>query len=230
MSKRPRHILAILTLAFATTAVAVAAPPAYAAQTITWGTTAVAYRGQTGPIALVCPAGGAYWNVYGTGTYTDDSYICTAAVHAGVITYAAGGPVSITPTAGTAFYVGTIRYGVSTFSWPTNPNAGFTIAGATTAPGEIDWARSATEFRGRNQSFTFVCQAGGGYYSIYGTDTYTDDSRICTAAVHAGRITYAGGGTVTVTPSSGLSSYTGTVRNGVTSYSWPSPAPAFTFS
>ncbi|MFD0743114.1 LCCL domain-containing protein [Phytohabitans flavus] len=64
--------------------------------------------------------------------------------------------------------------------------------------------------RGRAGSFTFICPAGGSFYAVTGTGTYADSSSICTAAVHAGVITRAAGGTVTVTPNSGTASYAGT--------------------
>jgi N-acetylneuraminic acid mutarotase len=59
--------------------------------------------------------------------------------------------------------------------------------------------------------------AGSG--TVWGTDVYTDDSALCRAAVHAGRITPSGG-TIRAVISGGRSSYTGSTRNGVTSNSW----------
>ena len=59
---------------------------------------------------------------------------------------------------------------------------------------------------------------------LTGDGTYTDDSSVCTAAVHAGLISLARGGSVTVQIRAGLSSYVGSTRNGVTSKSyggWP---------
>ena len=52
---------------------------------------------------------------------------------------------------------------------------------------------------------------------LWGTDVYTGDSSICTAAVHAGVITLDRGGLVTVELRPGQSAYKGTTRNGVTS-------------
>ena len=76
------------------------------------------------------------------------------------------------------------------------------------------------------------CGAGSGGGAVWGTDLYTDDSTVCAAAVHAGAIS-ASGGPVVVTIQPGQSSYTGSTRNGVSTYSyssWPgsisvSPAP-----
>jgi hypothetical protein len=71
----------------------------------------------------------------------------------------------------------------------------------------------------------YACSAGGSPGAVWGTDLYTDDSSICTAATHAGRITLAGGGLVTIEMAAGASSYTGSTRNGITSLdyglAWP---------
>ena len=64
--------------------------------------------------------------------------------------------------------------------------------------------------------------SGGG--AIWGTDTYTEDSATCRAAVHAGAIT-SQGGTVTVLRAPGQPAYRGSARNGVESEdygAWPS--------
>ncbi len=76
-----------------------------------------------------------------------------------------------------------------------------------------------TSYRGQNGTrITCSCEAVSGG-SVWGTDLYTDDSNVCAAAVHAGAIP-ATGGTVVVTIQPGQSSYTGTTRNGITTYSY----------
>jgi len=61
--------------------------------------------------------------------------------------------------------------------------------------------------------------------NIYGSDIYTYDSPLATAAVHAGAIKYAEKGVVKVTIMPGKSGFEGTERNGVTSRTWTtSPA------
>ncbi|MEA2676585.1 MAG: hypothetical protein QOJ81_726 [Chloroflexota bacterium] len=77
--------------------------------------------------------------------------------------------------------------------------------------------------------FAFQCPPGGSTTAIYGTDTYTDDSSACVAAVHAGLITFATGGTVTVELRPGMDAYTGTTRNGVASNNWGSWPTSFVF-
>lgn len=64
------------------------------------------------------------------------------------------------------------------------------------------------------------CPAGcGDTGSLWGTDSYTTDSSVCKAAIHAGVITKAGG-VATVTIGAGKTTYQGSERNGVTSSGW----------
>ena len=87
--------------------------------------------------------------------------------------------------------------------------------------GEIAWATDAQVYRGMNYTrYVYTLPAGGIADDVWGTDTYTDDSSIGTAAVHAGLITFADGGTVTIRILPGRSQYTGNTRNGVTSIDW----------
>ncbi|GEN80340.1 LCCL domain-containing protein [Actinotalea fermentans] len=75
--------------------------------------------------------------------------------------------------------------------------------------------------------FDFDCPAGGSVeFQVWGGEDgqYTSDSSICVAAVHAGVITAADGGTVHVTMTPGLDTYgDGFEANGVTSVAWTDP-------
>jgi hypothetical protein len=51
---------------------------------------------------------------------------------------------------------------------------------------------------------------------VWGTDFYTDDSSLCRAALHAGRVT-PDGGTITVMRGDGRALFVGSTRNGVAS-------------
>lgn len=96
---------------------ATTAPPA-PAQVATWATTAADHRSQTGQrFTYACPSDGTPARVWGTDIYTDDSSVCTAAVHAGLITPAAGGTVTIEIRPGQTSYMGTGRYGIMTESY-----------------------------------------------------------------------------------------------------------------
>lgn len=74
-----------------------------------------------------------------------------------------------------------------------------------------------------------VCSADGQAGSVWGSGPYTDDSSVCTAAVHAGLITLAEGGTVNVEVAAGESSYKGSAAHGVTSSDYGAFDGSFTF-
>ena len=71
-----------------------------------------------------------------------------------------------------------------------------------------------------NETFLYACSPNGTFKTIWGTDLYTADSSICTAGVHAGRITQKDGGLVRIRIKAGQTEYLGSRRNGVTSESW----------
>jgi hypothetical protein len=89
---------------------------------------------------------------------------------------------------------------------------------SATTIGTITWTDDAQLYRGKDYlRFTFTLPAGGSDTGVWGTDVYTDDSSVGAAAVHAGLITFAVGGTVTIRILPGRSSYTASTANGVTS-------------
>lgn len=68
---------------------------------------------------------------------------------------------------------------------------------------------------------TITCPAGclNNTGSVWGTDIYTDDSAVCTAAIHAGVLTNDGG-TLTLTILDGQKSYPASERNGISTSGW----------
>jgi hypothetical protein len=98
------------------------------------------------------------------------------------------------------------------------------------SPGGSGWDATAVNFRGRNyEHFIFTCEPNGHLSSVWGTDIYTDDSRVCSAAVHSGLISLASGGTVTIEMRPGQDSYAGTTRYGVTSSGYGSWTGSYVF-
>jgi hypothetical protein len=97
-----------------------ATPAIIQPEQITWNAYAKDLRGRNGErFTYGCPAANPSISpvVYGTDVYTDDSSICAAAVHSGLITRQAGGAVTIQikPDAGT--YIASTRNGVSSKSY-----------------------------------------------------------------------------------------------------------------
>lgn len=84
----------------------------------TWDTDASSVRGESGLYVFSCPANPALRDrshpVWGSGPYTDDSSVCRAGVHAGVITYDRGGRVTVELLPGQNSYRGSTRNGVET--------------------------------------------------------------------------------------------------------------------
>lgn len=106
------------------------------------------------------------------------------------------------------------------------PVASPTVAGTKPTPANDDsdevtpiaWNTSAATFKTDvGRTYKFECPAGGTESAVWGSDIYTADSSVCTAAVHAGVITLESGGTVTIEFRPGRAVYGSTVRNGITS-------------
>lgn len=103
----------------------------------------------------------------------------------------------------------------------------------TTGGGTVTLATAPTNLVGyRNKvggvyQFTVTGVARG---AVWGTDVYTDDSTIATAAVHAGVLAAGETKTVTVTILTGRPSYPASTRNGVSSAAWGSWAGSYSFA
>lgn len=205
--------------------------------TITWGTGASKWQGYWGRReTLRCPAGGLLEMAWGTDIYTDDSSVCTAAVHAGLLSASEGGVVTIEIRPDAGQYGGTDRNGMRTGDWMEPWNGAFIfIWGEALKSPEPAVAASGTlqvdSWAGQSgRVLTFECLAPFEIHTVFGTDIYTDDSSVCSAAVHAGLITSPAGGMVTIKLMQGIKSFTASTRNGVTSYpsdSWKGLSFAF---
>ena len=83
-----------------------------------WNANATSFRGQDGQRYLyICPPDGSPLGLWGTGTYTDDSSVCTAAVQEGLITLAKGGNVTIEIEKGASSYTGSTKNGITSLSY-----------------------------------------------------------------------------------------------------------------
>jgi len=84
-------------------------------------------------------------------------------------------------------------------------------------------------FPADQDQITCSCGTNPSRAGVWGSNPYTADSDICTAAIHAGAITIAGGA-VTVVRVPGLESYPASARNGVETFPWGPYPNAFTFA
>lgn len=180
------------------------------------------YRGQNGfQLTCYCPNAGSGY-VWGTDVYTDDSSLCRAALHAGAMS---SGVIVATVGPGRTSYVGSTRNGVTSFSYGSYAGSYTVGAGGACVPPILSCPSYLTGYRG-SPGTEVICHCSSAATSsgnVWGTGTYTDDSWLCRAAVHAGVITSAGGN-IRAVVAPGASSYLGSTQNGVTSYSygsWP---------
>lgn len=108
-------------------------PPVSSVIDATWGSHATSYRGRNGErFTFRCPPGTPSGSVWGTGLYTDDSRICKAGVHAGVLNASSGGLVTIEIRPGASAYTASTQNGVASNrygSW----HGSYVIVGSTLA-------------------------------------------------------------------------------------------------
>ncbi len=161
-----------------------------------------------GATTCSCASGDTNSPVWGSGPYTADSDICTAARHSGAIG-SGGGVVQVVMAPGQSSYPGSAANGVNTSSWA-EYNSSFNIfrvqAGILQDCGRMLPGQDVYECS---------CAAGAPGGAVWGSGPYTDDSNICSAATHAGVIG-GGGGMVRVLAAPGLQSYRGSAWNGIT--------------
>ncbi len=178
--------------------------------------------------ARAAPRRRAESTVWGTDAYTDDSGLCRSALHAGVIS-SQGGLITVTRGAGRPLYVGTTRNGVTSNDYPASPRSMEFKGTAPPPPGPGLCPKQLGIIRELPTPFTCRCSAEATQTgTVWGTDVYTDDSAMCRAAFHAGRIPLSGG-VVTVMRGQGRALYVGTTRNGVVSNDYPASPASITF-
>lgn len=162
-----------------------------------------------------CPAASGAGAVWGTDIYTDDSNVCLAARHAGVIGEA-GGAIRVTLQPGQPFYRGSARNGVTSADYAQwGRSFAVSAPGTAAAPPAPERVCPATA-SGLTLPLACVCPPAAGAGNVWGTDIYTDDSNICSAALHAGVIGSAGGA-VRVLARGPQQAYRGAARNGIAS-------------
>ena len=187
------------------------------------GTRADAFRSQPGKVVtFICPSTlHLNQDIWGTDIYLDESPVCTAALHAGVLTRGTSGQVTIVIGPEAESFLSTQRNGVTSLNY--GPYASYTFV-PNTQPGQIDWSttydRVPDDF---HSPITVVCPPKGNTDSaLWGTDVYSASSAICVAAVHAGAITLDAGGRVTLTFQPKQETFVASERNGVSSLGWAS--------
>jgi len=207
-----------------------------------------AYRARIGERLYFAVRGdpGGRGGVWGTGLYTHDSTLASAAVHAGVLQPGESGVVLVTIVKGPAWFQGSMRNGVSSGDWNNTdgyfsaylvervPSGATYVAPRRTADFTYGYARLLYDpgtmephYQSVGQSFhIFVTGADDG--PVWGTDCYTYDSDLSSAAVHAGVVPLGQGRIVRVTIEKGPARFVGSNRNNVATHDWDNAGGHYT--
>lgn len=180
------------------------------------------FRGMGETIINVTVTGTAEGNVWGTGIYTDDSDIETAAVHAGVVKDGETKTVRITILPGQKSYVGTLKNGVESSDYD-EFDGSFKFNDAV-QPTDIDILDGnylyLDKYRSSIGTVLKIRATGTTEGNAWGTGIYSDDSDIGVAAVHAGVLKVGETKIVEITIFPGQSSYVGSLKNGIESHDY----------
>ena len=198
-----------------------------------WETGTTGYSSFIGTrISFGCPAGGTASSVWGTGSYTADSSVCTAAVLEGKITLASGGSVTVQIIPGQSSYKGSTSNGVTSNSYGSY-NGGFTIVGATRSvpspsPGGTGWNTDPSSFRSAGAAGWSTSAPRSASRTRSGARAPTPTTAPCARPrCSRGRSRCPVGGTVTIELRPGQSSYKATSGNGIKSSSYASWGGSF---
>jgi hypothetical protein len=188
------------------------------------------YRGQDVTLMFTV-TGTTDGSVWGTGTYTDDSALAAAAVHAGVVAPGETANLTVEVLPGQASYKGSANHGVASADYgawegsfkfldkpkPDDPNQ------VLPDPGNL---KPYSAQLGQSFHFQVTGTTDG---SVWGDGVYTDDSQLASAAVHAGVIKAGQTSVVIVKILPGQNSYGGATRNGVASSTYGSWNASYQF-
>ena len=181
-------------------------------------------------------------DIWGSGPYTDDSHICTAAYHAGALRRGSGGVATLQLTGPQDGFPESERNGLESRSWG-GYDGSFRFVeyreGAALSPAQAraprDIGRCAdanlTTMRGEVGALLSCTCPADNYFSgdIWGSGPYTDDSHICTAAYHAGALRRGAGGKAVFTLTGPQDGFPLSERNGLESRAWGAYEGSFTF-
>lgn len=190
-----------------------------------------ANRGKAGLVIYVTVTGSNNGGIFGSGIYTDDSNIATAAVHAGVLAVGQKGVVKLTLRPGQSSYTSSTANGITSSSFSSWPGS-FSVSAddggnnpVLTAPSNMAGFRAQV-----GGVYQFNVTGSGKAGTVFGTTVYTDDTAIAAAAVHAGVLREGQAGTVRVIVVPGQLQYTGSTLNGVSSVGFGQYAGSYAIS
>ena len=181
------------------------------------------YSGSIGKTLRFAVVGATRGGIWGDGTYTSDSVLAVAAVHAGLLEPGQSGIVSVEIVAGLPAYEGSERHGVTSLAY--GPwDVAYRLTGVELVDGGITLPDpgNLSIHRGQNGTVLKFEVMGSTEGSVWGDVIYTDDSTLAAAAVHAGMLEPGETGIVTVEILPGRDSYASSDANGVLSRTYGS--------
>ncbi|XP_076810446.1 cysteine-rich secretory protein LCCL domain-containing 2-like [Clavelina lepadiformis] len=184
---------------------------------------------------ITCPRGcrDSSANVWGSSIYTYHSSLCKSAIHDGRLTNE-GGLVTIYKQPGQALYKGEEKNSVkSIFMDYSHISFSFTPNVSSVNDQPVSCHITGRDSRFTVQaSFNLTCPSGCANITgnVWGSGIYTQDSAVCRAAIHDGRIKNETGGSITFYRQLGQSSYIGLERNSIKSLPYGYWKKSFTFS
>lgn len=168
--------------------------------------------------------GGTAGPLWGDFLYTTDSSVGAAAVHAGLLRVGETKAVKLWIVPSPTGFSAATRNGIQSMAWGRYP-AAFIMQPATADAGAVPPGIAAGggrgAFFGKAIGETLEMKVKGrktGF--VWGTDIYTADSDVATAAVHAGALRDGEEGTVLIAVVTSPEQHAGSERNGVTSRKW----------
>jgi len=112
----------------------------------------------------------------------------------------------------------------------TSPAASPTAKPDEDEPTPILWTTTADTFEPEiGKVYNLKCPPKGTKAEVWGSDVYTTDSSICTAAVHWGEFSLKEGGDVTIEIKPGRDTYGSSTRNGITTDNFGKFPKSFVF-
>eukprot|EP00759_Apiculatamorpha_spiralis_P003675 PhF_6_TR11713/c0_g1_i6/m.19077 len=185
-------------------------------------------------ISTCARANGSLWGTQPL--YTDDSSICRAARHAGIIKD--GGVFQVTMAPGQSSYTGTSANGITSSSYGSWRGSFSVSAVDDDIPAAncdtVNPCSGISPCTSYRKSITkgqyYECGGGtcGSTRAVWGSGPYTDDSCPCKAARHAGVLPSDGsGGIFFLVPCPGLPSYNGSTAHNITTSSYGSWGGSF---
>ena len=184
-------------------------------------TNLTSYRGNNNKIySFMVTGNNSTGKVWGSTIYTDDSTVSLAAIHAGLVKNGETKRVYVQILPGQSSYASSLSNSITSLSYGSYSGS-FRFVIPITTP-----ACTMTSYRGNNDALYSFSLKGSvnGCRGLWGVGTYTDDSALNSAAVHAGILKNNEQNTVYVEIKPGQSSYSASTSNGVTSIkygSWP---------